>query len=291
LSELFGCSVSEATLYTAGQWCYGALEPVEAQTKTALLAEAVLNNDESGLNLAGENWWLHVTSSPSLTYYSVQPKRGKVALNAMGILGQYEGISVHDGLSSYQTYACQHALCNAHHLRELTFVQEQLGQTWAGDMGDLLRQIKKAVETAQADGQTALTNRELQEFELAYHKLLLVGLAANPPPDPSLSKTGKGRKKQSKAKNLLDRLHQHSQQVLRFMHDFRVPFDNNLAERDLRMLKVQQKISGGFRSQEGARMFCRIRGYLSSIRKQGHNPLYALATVFFGQTLLPALPK
>lgn len=288
LSELFECSVSEATLYRAGQECYEALAPIEEQIKTALKAEKVIGNDETGLKIAAKGWWLHVASSLKLTYYALHQKRGKVAQTENGILNDYQGISVHDGLGSYQAHQCQHALCNAHHLRELTFILEELKQSWAGQMIEQLLLIKAAVDQAKVEGQMGLTQGQLTQFELAYHKILLVGLAANPPPEPSGLKRGRGAKKQSKAKNLLERLHKYSEQVLRFMHNFGVPFDNNQAERDLRMMKVQQKVSGGFRCEEGARIFCRLRSYISTLRKQGQPILFAIAKIFLGQPIAPA---
>jgi len=288
LSELFSCSVSEATLYRAGQECYEALAPVEEQIKMALKTEKVIGNDETGLKIAAKGWWLHVASSLKLTYYAVHQKRGKVAQLECGILNDYQGISVHDGLGSYQSHPCQHALCNAHHLRELTFIFEELKQNWAGQMIEQLLAIKGAVDQAKAEGQAGLTQEQLVQFEAAYHKILLVGLAVNPPPEPSGLKRGPGAKKQSKAKNLLDRLHKYSEQVLRFMHNFGVPFDNNQSERDLRMMKVQQKVSGGFRCEAGARIFCRLRSYISTMRKQGQPILFAVAKIFLGQPIAPA---
>jgi transposase len=296
LGELFGASVSEATLYSALESCYAKLAPVEITILEQLVAGAVSHNDETSTRLATERYWVHVTSNQEWTHYGLHRQRGKSALKEIGFLSRYEGVSVHDGLSSYHDdqFQCEHALCNAHHLRELTFIEEELGQNWAGEFKGLLIEIKAAVAQAQAEGRQALSESEQVGYELAYRKLLLEGLLANPPP-PSSQNEGKrkrGRKKQSKAKNLLDRLHDYEQEVLRFMRDFRVPFDNNQAERDLRMLKVQQKISGGFRSEEGARFFCRIRGYISTVRKQGESALYALAMVFLGESFLPALaPK
>src|SRR5215210_4983931 len=188
------------------------------------------------------------------------------------------GVAMHDGLSAYREYeGCEHALCNAHHLRELTFVEEEHKQEWAGRMKTLLSEIEESVREEAAWGGTRLEPKRVEKFEKRYQRLLEAGLAANPPP----IRTGKkGRPKQSKGKNLVDRLDKHRREVLRFMHDFRVPFDNNRAERDLRMIKVRQKISGCFRTRRGAQMFCRIRGYISTARKQGENVLAALESVF-----------
>ncbi|MBF6614914.1 MAG: transposase [Chloroflexi bacterium] len=184
-------------------------------------------------------------------------------------------------------YACRHALCNAHHLRELTALEEQ-GQGWAAQLKGLLVQIKGAVEHARLKGQQSLPTVRLLAFEGRYRELLAEGLAANPP-NPPPEQPKKGRVKQSKAHNLLARLRDHEADVLRFMHDFRVSFDNNQAERDLRMAKVQQKVSGCFRSEAGASAFCRIRSYISTLRKQALHVLDALVHLFRGAIIMPAL--
>jgi transposase len=232
--------------------------------------------------------WVHVASTEELTHYAVHEKRGVEATKEIGILPFFKGVAMHDGLSSYWQYEqCVHALCNAHHLRELRFVEEEHKQEWAGQMKALLMEIEEAVREEAACGGTCLRPERVEEFERRYQRLVEAGLKANPPPE----RTGKrGRPKQSKGKNLVDRLDKHRGAVLRFMHDFRVPFDNNRAERDLRMVKVRQKISGGFRTRRGAQMFCRIRGYISTVRKQGKNVLAALESVFMGDPFVPSLP-
>jgi transposase len=173
-----------------------------------------------------------------------------------------------------------------HHLRELTFVEEEHQQGWAGQMKGLLWEIEEAVREGAARGETCLTPEKVGRFEARYQELLEAGLKANPPPE----RTGKrGRPKQTKGKNLVDRLDKHREAVLRFMHDFKVPFDNNRTERDLRMIKVRQKISGCFRTKEGSTVFCRIRGYISTVRKQGENVFAALEGVFRGSPFVPTL--
>jgi transposase len=189
----------------------------------------------------------------------------------MEILPYFEGKAIHDGWKSYQDYQCEHYICNAHHLRELTFIWEQYQQAWALQMFILLGSIKLAVDEAQATPKQLATEAALEAFEARYQQLLDQGFRANPPPLPPpptkhCRKSG-GRFKQSPARNLLDRLQQHRTSVLGFMHDLDVPFDNNQAEPDIRMVKLKQKISGTFRSVSGAQMFCRIRGYISTLRK------------------------
>ncbi len=220
-------------------------------------------------------------------HYQVHAKRGKEALAEIGILADFSGVSVHDGWQSYWQYDCQHALCNGHHLRELTFLAEEQQQSWAEQMIHLLLGMKAAVEQARREGRTSLHALELQDWKAQYSALLQQGYQANPPdPPPLLSK--KGRRKQSPARNLLDRLSTHQQAVLAFLDNFAVPFDNSQAERDIRMVKVQQKVSGCFRSVEGAQAFCRIRGYLSTLRKQGMHVLSALEQALLGHPVFPA---
>ena len=191
-----------------------------------------------------------MASTATLTYYIVHSKRGQQAMDDMGILPKFRGRAVHDHWHSYLTYdGCLHALCNAHHLRELQFIAEQYKQAWAEKMIQLLLDIKAEVDTA-ASGQMSLAPDRLIHFEQRYDSLIAQGLQLNPPPAQPPPKK-RGRKKQSPPKNLLDRLQRHKSQVLAFMYDFRVPFDNNLAERDVRMIKVKQKVSGAFRTRSG----------------------------------------
>jgi transposase len=290
LSEVFGCELSEGTLYNTRAQCYEQLEPVEQHLKEGMQEVEVGHFDETGMRVKGKGMWLHVACTSGLTYYFIHTNRGQVAMDAMDILPNFDGISVHDGLSSYAQYDCEHALCNAHHLRELLFIVERYEQLWADLMIALLLEIKDQVEVAKADELSALTSEQLADFERRYQKLIEQGLKANPPPpiDPGIPPK-RGRPKQSPAKNLLDRLQTNQSAVLAFMYDFRVPFDNNQAERDLRMMKLKQKISGTFRSLEGAQMFCRIRGYISTLRKQGVNVLQAIRQVFLGNPFFPAL--
>lgn len=290
LSEVFDCEVSEGTLYNAREKCFEQLESVEAQIKAGVQAASVGHFDETGLRVNGKLWWLHVASTELLTYYFVHPKRGREAMDAMGILPHFTGISVHDGWRSYAHYDCRHSLCNAHHLRELRFIGERYEQAWADEMMTLLVDIKTQVDVAKAEAASGLTPAQLTDFEQTYQTLLADGFQANPtPPVEKEAPKKRGRPKQSPPKNLLDRLQKHQAAVLAFMYDFRVPFDNNQAERDIRMMKLKQKISGCFRSPEGARQFCRIRGYISTLRKQGLTVLDALKSVFLNNPILPAL--
>jgi transposase len=277
LSDIFGQRIGEGTLYHANAECATNLTDICDQIKNGVKQSSVGHFDETGLYVAGKRWWLHVASTKELTYYDYHEKRGSEALNAIDILPNFTGTAVHDGYCSYTDYLCQHALCNAHHLRELTFLAEQYNLQWANKMITHLLKIKKAVDQAQTIGKTALDNIDILRFERRYLRILKEGFAVDIPPKPT---NKRGRPKQSKAKNLLDRLSNFRKQTLAFMYDFSIPFDNNLAERDLRMMKVQQKISGCFRSISGAKTFCQIRSFISSVRKQGHNVLDAIKSVF-----------
>lgn len=290
LSELLNCEVSEGTLYNVREQCFEQLADVEAQIKAGVEAAAVAHFDETGLRVNSKLWWLHVASTAELTYYFVHSKRGRAAIDQMNVLPTFKGISVHDGWSSYFAYGCRHALCNAHHLRELRFVVERYGQPWADEMMTLLVDIKRAVDSAKANGDSALHSLQRIVFEQRYLQILANGFEANPPPtvDEDAPKK-RGRVKQSRPRNLLDRLQKHQAAVLAFMVDFRVPFDNNQAERDVRMMKLKQKISGCFRSLVGAQQFCRIRGYISTMKKQGISVLDALKSVFLGDPIIPNL--
>jgi transposase len=288
LGDLFGSQLSVGTLVEWVQRAAATLEPVEARVKAALSQAPVLHNDETGVRQAGHLAWIHVASTKHLTHYGIHAKRGAEATTDIGIMPDFRGVSVHDGWKPYRTHsACRHALCNIHHLRELTFLEEQYAQTWAKDLKDLLREMKAATEHARAAGAVQLSQAERNRFVARYEELLATGLAANPPPPRPAHH--RGRQKQSPARNLLERLWMGQNEVLAFLGDLAIPFDNNQAERDLRMLKVQQKVSGCFRSSHGGTAFGRIRGYLSTLSKQGTKQLAALETLFTGQLFYPSL--
>lgn len=290
LAEVYGYHLSEGSLYSFRRDCAQRLKDITPQIKTALSASPVLHCDETGLQVMGKRHWLHTASTQTLTYYFVHEKRGKAALDAMDILPDFNGVSVHDGWHSYRQYDCDHALCNAHHLRELQAIIEQTPQPWAHRILKLLRQIHRTVKRAKQQGHQSLSPRQVSCFTTQYRTWIKSGFRQNrPPPINSQGPKSKGRVKQSPAKNLLDRLHRFQESVLRFMTDFRVPFDNNQAERDLRMMKLKQKISGTFRSMKGAEEFCQIRGYISTLRKQNIGVLDALTQLFQGKPIVPSL--
>ena len=270
LNDLFGVAPSEGTLAIAQGTASIRLEPVERAIQDALRQADVAHVDETGIRVAHRTEWVHVMSTTTLTFYAHHAKRGREAFEAIGLLLNFGGRRVHDAWGPYLTLAGLYALCNAHLLRELIGLHEETGQAWAQKLIRLLLKMKAAVAEAQAVGQTTLSSKQCAGYEAAYTRCLNEALRAHPPPKP----TGKrGRPKQTPARNLLDRLETHRAAILAFLHDFRVPFDNNQAERDLRMLKVKHKVSGCFRSPDGADAFCRIRGYVSTLRKQGYSIL------------------
>ena len=286
LSDLLGVQLSEGTLASLIERTAEQLVPVEAQIKTALNTQKVIHQDETGLYVKNRRSWMHGTSTAQLTHYQVHQSRGHEALDAIGILATFSGVSVHDGWAAYFRYGCQHALCLVHILRELTYLAEELGLWWAAKLKKLLLSMKQATDEAGAQGKHGLSPPEVANFTARFLALLDEGDQVHPSiPTP---KGKRGRAKQHPARNLLDRLRKHQQAALLFLERLEVPFDNNLAERDIRMVKVQQKVSGSFRSTEGAVDFCRIRGYLSTLRKQGLHVFSALEATLRGQPLLPS---
>lgn len=287
LADLLDAPLSQGTLTNALATCARTLKPVTEAIQTGLRRAKVVHFDETGLRVGGRLQWLHAASTSTLTHYFCHPKRGKAGCDAAGILPGFWGRAVHDGWSSYARYACRHSLCNAHHLRELTRL-EQAGQEWAAKMKRLLLEIKACVEGAKERGKRQVPLLWEWRFLVRYRKLLAKGYTQNPP-SPSRCRDGRGRVKQTPARNLLLRLDRQRAWVLAFLFDFSVPFDNNLAERDLRMMKVRQKISGGFRTKEGARDFCVVRGYISTLLKQKINVLSALEQAFRGSPVYPCI--
>ena len=286
LSDVCGCPLSPGTLEAFVAEGADRLVETEELIKQALRAAEVMGTDETGVRVQGVLHWLHVARTDKLTHYAVHRKRGKAAADAIGILPQFQGIMEHDGYSSYPQYTqCEHAQCNAHPLRELCFLEEQEKQPWAGNLKAHLLACHLTVEEARTRGESRLSSEVVESLTHTYHQLIEAGLAAQPPPLPM--PRHRGRVKQTKAKNLLDRLERDAQSILLFMSDFRVPFTNNGSEQDLRMVKVQQKISGTFRSVTGPVAFCRIRGYFSTMAKQGHRLALVARQIFAGVPLSP----
>ena len=287
LADCLGAPVAAGSLATMVAECAGGLDGVLATIREQLKAASVVHVDETGARVAGRLHWVHSASTDELTLYTVHAKRGVAAMDAAGVLPGFAGVAVHDGWAPYWRYdAATHALCNAHHLRELDAVAETPGQGWAAGMAELLVDAKRAVQRAVDAGADCLEPAVAARLRQRYDRLLADGHRANPPQGPALRR--RGRAPRSKAANLLARLDARRDQVLRFVTDFRVPFDNNLAERDLRMVKLHEKISGCWRSAAGAEAFLAVRGYISTARKQRVGVLGTLRRVVEGNPWVPA---
>jgi len=271
--------LSEGSIFNFNKEAFGFLVDFENRVKNKLAASDLAHADETGINIGGKIHWLHCLSNDSWTLYHPHEKRGTDAMNDMGILSRFKGILCHDHWKPYYKIDCTHALCNAHHLRELTRAWEQDAQQWARKMKDLLETINRKV--TEAGG--ALDPQEPKKYRRKYRALLKKGEIECPEPRRPNKKGKRGPIKTSKSRNLLERLRDYEQDTLRFMDNETVPFSNNLGENDIRMTKVQQKISGCFRSMDGAQISCRIRSYLSTCRKQGLKSSYALNLLFNGK--------
>jgi transposase len=289
-ADLYGQVLSDGTILEACQKVSRQVEPGStAIIKHLTEQEEVVHFDETGSRVEGKLQWLHSASTTRLTYYAMHARRGKPAMDEIGILPDLKGRAIHDGWKPYFKYPILHGLCNAHHLRRLKFLEERYPQGWVTELADLLVEMKTAVDTARQASLTCLTSEQLISFDNSYDRLVEQGFQTNIPPERSDDQPKKrGRIKQSPARNLLDAFLEHKESVLAFMYNFKVPFDNNLAERDIRMMKVKQKISGCFRSKEGADLFCQIRGYISTARKNEQNVLNVLRLALNDMPYLPS---
>ena len=289
-TDLYNHHLSQGSLVNINKEFYNILAPVEEIIKKKIIASPVVCFDETGMRIEGKREWCHTASTNLLTFYAPNHFRGSKANEDMRILPLFKGTAMHDSWSAYFKFNCSHALCNAHHLRDLTFIHEEHKQMWAKEMIDLLIEVKRTVDSKRSIN-SKLEPAEIQAFEERYDRVIETAMLENPPPIDSNSQgqvKKRGKKKQSKAQNLLERLQKYRRESLAFMYDFRVPFDNNQAERDVRMIKVQQKISGTFRSWDGAETFCRIRGYISTARKNSIPVIDAIQGAFEGTPFIPA---
>jgi transposase len=274
MDDLFGVKVSQGTIVNSINKAHEALAETEERIKEEIIQSDVAHFDESGMRVNGKNYWLHSAGTKTSTVYLIHARRGKVAMDEMGILPLFRGSAVHDHWKSYYLYAlCSHAECNAHILRHLAYVSEELNQDWAMDMATLLLRIKLHVYLTKRFNaeEKGLGQEDINEYENMYRAIL-----AN-------AEAEKGQAP-VESRRLLNRLAAYEQEVLLFMYDFDVPFTNNLAERDIRMPKAKQKISGGFRSEDGADAFARIRGYVSTARKRGKAVFDGLVAAFRGNS-------
>jgi transposase len=289
LKDLYGQSMSEGTIVETCHQTAQKVESVCQAIKAEMIAtKGTVHFDETGGRVDKKLWWLHVACTDALTYYAVHQNRGCKALDAIGILPVFKGTAMHDAYRSYFQYeGVKHGLCNAHHLREVIFIQEQYHQSWAFDIQKLLLEIKNTVSAAKPEWESLLPV-QIADFETRYDAIVEAGFQDNPIPEllePLPKKRGKP--KQHPARNLLDHFKLRKRETLAFMYDFKVPFDNNQAERDIRMVKLKQKVSGCFRSQDGAEAFCQIRSYISTARKHGQQSLNVLQLAVAGSPYVP----
>ena len=292
LTDQIKLPISTGSIVKFNQEAYEKLKGFDNKVQEKLIQSEIVHADETSININGKKQWLHSNSNPQWTYLYPHQKRGKEAMDEMGVLPGYKGVLVHDHWKPYYRYQdITHSLCNAHHLRELEGVWEQDKKKWAKDMQELLLAIKKDLEEKGG----VFTKKQETKWRKKYFDLIKEAEKESPPPKEEIEKrqrekekgmkTKRGRVKKSKDRNLLERLKNYHDDVLRFMTREDIPFTNNLGERDLRMMKVQQKISGCFRSLEGAKALCRIRSYISSAKKNNIRASYALRSLFEGEDI------
>ena len=270
--------ISPGSIFNFNKEAFTRLEHFETWVKNKLATQEVLHADETGININGKLQWLHTLGNKELTFFYPHPKRGGEAMQAMGVLERYQGILCHDHWKAYFQYSCQHALCNAHHLRELERVWECERYAWTQKMQALLLEMRTATEKKGG----CLDKKTAELFKKRYRRIITEGKKACPLPAKNKPAGQRGRMAKSKGRNLLERLSDFEEETLRFMTNPLVPFTNNQGENDIRMTKVQQKISGCFRAIQGAEIFCRVRSYLSTCQKNGIKPAEALRILFSG---------
>jgi hypothetical protein len=283
LEAICGGQISEASLLQGSELASERLGPTMERIAELITASPLQHGDETGIRVYGVLHWLHVNCTRFLTHLAWHACRGRAALDEIGIWPHFRGRGMHDRFASYDGYDCTHSICAAHLLRDCAAQGEHEQQGWANDMHAFLLDLHDACQHWRLLGLPAVPPLERDDWVARYFEILATGYAAQPPPSAATGGPRKGRPRQSQARNLLDALLVRAEQVLGILDDLRIPFTNNQAERDLRMAKVQQKISGTFRSASGVTAFCAIRSYLSTMHKQGHSMLAALTAVFHGQ--------
>jgi transposase len=293
IEDMIGIKISQGTVVNMNEKLFHKVEEPVKNIKEQIIASEVVHFDETGVRNEGKTQWLHSASTKELTYYEINPKRGKEAMDTIAILPNFHGAAVHDHLKSYYSYTeCSHGECNSHNLRYLRDIYENYGQNWAKTMSELLIEIKKRVELLKTEGFKEVNLSESIEWSEKYHNVIIIGMVKDYEKNKATYENVEGKKKpkKSKALQLLLKLQKYDIETLAFMYDFNIPFDNNLAERDIRMQKLRQKISGCFRGKDGAKVFCRIRSYLSTARKNGVKAMDAIKRAFCGNPYLPTNP-
>jgi len=270
--DLYGVKISQGTVVSSGKEAYEKLAEEESCRKKEIIQSSVAGFDESGMRVNGKTNWLHSAGTEKCTLYTIHKKRGKEAMDAMGILPVYAGTAVHDHWKSYYHYEqCAHAECNEHHLRKLKYLHEDLGVAWAEDMASLICRIEHHVDLSKCFGADRLEQSDIDKYTQIYRSILKGADQSEKAPD--------------EARRMAKNLTEFEAETLLFMLDFEVPFTNNLAERDIRMPKAKQKISGCFRTDEGAKIFARTRGFISTVKKKGKNVYDGIVAAFRGEAL------
>lgn len=281
--DLFGHALSSSFLVNNNQRCAVNIQPFVEDLKSVLLTQPVLHADETGFYFNGQRNWLHTISTDKYSFYAVHTKRGTDAMNEINILPTYKGRLIHDFWKSYYEFGCDHSLCNGHHLRDLTFCHEQEKSSWALQASKLLLDLHKKVEIAKEANTTSLRKGQLQYWYKKYDDIMAEGLRLHPLPKKQEGK--RGAVKKSKTQNMLMRFIKHKEEILTFANNFLIPFTNNIAEQAIRMMKVKQKISGCFRSEQGAKNFADIRSYIATAKKQGLSIIKALSAALQGRPI------
>lgn len=286
IETLTGHRVSQGWISACQTRISGSLDSFISAVTTCLRAAKTVCCDETGLRFAGKRFWLHVCGTVLLTLYLCHRRRGSEGTAALGVLPDYTGTVIHDNWAPYFGFnTCTHALCNEHHVRELDGVTERDGQAWAERMKLVLYDALDLKNRYHGQNQD-IPAEDIKAICRRYDQCIIEGFAATPE-QPAPIGPRRGRHKRGKTLALLDRLRDRKEQTLRFLHDRHVPWSNNQAERDIRPMKTQQKITGGFRTERGAVEFCRIRSYLSTTTKNGIDPCDAIASVLEGKPWLP----
>jgi transposase len=277
LKDFYGIEISQGTIANIEKQVSNNLDKYYNGLRDYARNAAILNSDETGLRVKKALHWLHVYSNEFFTFYARHKKRGKEGMNVIAILAYFNGVLCHDFWKSYFDNNCKHAMCNAHILRELRAMSELYNEKWSEGLMNILLEIKKRVDKTP---EKKLSQKLYTRYRNRYLEHIQEAMKLHPSPKRVPGK--RGLIKKGKALSLLERLLKHADDILRFAKESATPFDNNQAERDLRMMKTKQKISGCFRSENGADYFCKIRSYIATVKKQKMNVLEAIEVAVSG---------
>ena len=283
--ELLGQAPSGRTLVDAATRTSERVKPLLIPIREALRRAPVIHVDETGFRVEGRLWWMHTATAPGYTLYGLHPRRGQEGIADLGVMDQRKGVAVHDFWKPYYRFPERHALCNAHLLRDLTGLYEVTGEPWIATLQSLLADMLAATNQARAAHQSHVDPARVASYQAYYDLLVHQGRQRHPDPPAS---GRRGRVKRDLAQNLLLRLETRRPEILAFLEDLTIPFDNNAAERALRMMKVKQKVSGAFRTAAGGKTFATIRSYVMTAIQQGQAPLTTLWSVLAGEAWIPS---